>query len=343
MLIYFYFYLGLGVATGPLVGSFLYYVGGFPLPFFILGASLFISVYLIHYLSLEIQNSEEEPPSFISSLCNLEITLNYIPVVIYLISNTYYFPSLTNHLTQKWGLSVEVSSIFFVINMIVYFIALQFLDKMTVRFGLSLTIWLGLIMIVIGPLFVYPVSFLPQSIISIIIGLSFLGWCGAMICVPCLMEFERVLKKKDDKLDPATINDISSAIFNFSVNIGDFCGPVFGGMISESYGFKWSNISLSILTIIYSVIFGSVYFKSMYTEFMNGNNVGDITTEGGTLPEDEDDYEKIRADKSKGFRTDFPGHRKHTSHSSLHRIGSSGSSNTSLIENNHNIEMHSKI
>lgn len=81
----------------------------------------------------------------------------------------------------------------------------------------------------------------------------------------------------------------------------------------------------------------------MYTEFMNGNNVGDITTEGGTLPEDEDDYEKIRADKAKGFRTDFPGHRKHTSHSSLHRIGSSGSSNTSLIENNHNIEMHTKI
>lgn len=304
----------LGVAIGPLIGSFFYHIGGFPLPFYVLGASLFVSVYLIHYLSLPISNEQEESPSFVKGLFNLHVILNLLPVVINLLSNTYYFPSLTNHLTHKWGLSVEISSIFFVLNMLVYFITLQFLDIMTNKFGLIFTIWIGLIFIVLGPLFVYPMEFLPQCLLSIIFGLALLGASGATINVPCLMELGRILKENDSTLDEFTANDISSAMYNFGVNIGDFTGPVFGGAISEKYGFKYSCLYMSFIGIAYAVIFGLFYFKAMY------NDLTTVAVKQEPLIDDDEDYLSAVTDKK--FRMNIPGHRKHTSHSSVHRIES---------------------
>lgn len=308
----------LGVAIGPLIGSGFYHIGGFSLPFYVLGGSLFISVYLIHYLSLPISNDQEESPSFIKGLFNIDIIFNLIPVIIYLLSNTYYFPSLTNHLTHKWGLSVEVSSIFFVFNMLVYFIALQFLDYMTGKFGLVFTIWIGLVLIDIGALFVYPMEFLPQILLSIIIGLGLLGASGATINVPCLMELGRILKKNDSTLDDYSANDISSAMYNFGVNIGDFVGPVFGGAVSEKYGFKYSCLYMSLISLFYTVLFGLFYFKQIYSDLTT-----DIKPQEPLIDEDED---YLSAITDKKFRMNIPGHRKHTSHSSIHKIESKNNS-----------------
>ena len=94
----------LGVSTGPLLGSFFYYLGGYSLPFYVLGLSLFISVYLIHYLQLPIEDNyhEDNNLSFIHLLFNKDIILNCLTIVICILANTYYFPSLTNHLKKKY-------------------------------------------------------------------------------------------------------------------------------------------------------------------------------------------------------------------------------------------------
>ena len=327
----------LGVACGPLLGSFFYHLGGYSLPFYALGLSLFISVFLIHYLDLPMSNEEEETPNFIKLLNNFYIMINLFTVVVYLFANTYYFPSLTNHLTHTWGLSVEVSSIFFIINMLTYFITLQFLDAVTNRLGFILTIWVGIILIMVGALFVYPIDFLPQFLICIILGLAMIGASGAAINVPCLMEMGRILKKDDPSIDEFLANDISSAMYNFGVNIGDFSGPIFGGFISERYGFKYSCIAMSLIALVFGLFYMMVYGKTMVNDFMSG----------GQKQRDEfsnrlmDDYDDFGTPGESGMKIGVPmSHRRHTSHSSVHRI-SIGSSQKGSISNEGNRSLRS--
>lgn len=253
----------LGVSVGPLIASVFYHCGGYSLPFYVLGCSLFISVYLIHYLRLPSAPPNDNSPSFIRALFDVNIIITLFPVILYLLSNTFYFPSLTNHLMVKWGLSVESASLFFVFNMVVYFIGLQFLDKFTNLFGMSFTIWVGVVFIFIGPLFVYPMEFLPQVLVSIVFGLSLLGLSGAAINVPCLMQLNQYVLQRNPDTDENSVNDISSAIYNFGVNLGDFFGPVAGGVVSEKYGFKYSCLFMGLVGLAYSVVYGVYYYRDV--------------------------------------------------------------------------------
>ena len=71
----------------------------------------------------------------------------------------------------------------------------------------------------------------------------------------------RILKENDSSIDDFLANDISSAMYNFGVNIGDFTGPIFGGMISEKYGFKYSCIGMSLIALVFGVLYVIVYGK----------------------------------------------------------------------------------
>jgi len=153
------------------------------------------------------------------------------------------------------------------IPMLSYFIGLQILNKIISNFGFKLTILLGQIVIIIGAPFVYPIKFLPQSIISIIFGLSLLGISGAFTCVVVIIEYGRIAKEINNNLNDNSINDISSAIFNFGISLGDFIGPVFGGFISTKYGFLYSNVYMSFIALLNAAFFFFVYKNEIISVF----------------------------------------------------------------------------
>ncbi len=78
------------------------------------------------------------------------------------ISKTFYFPTLTNHLKNKFNLGVEISSLFFGVNIFSYFISLSFISSITDKIGLILTILIGILINVICVLFLPPLNFLFQ-------------------------------------------------------------------------------------------------------------------------------------------------------------------------------------
>ena len=202
---------------------------------------------------------------------------------------------------------------------------LQFLDTITNRLGFLVTIWLGIICILLGALLVYPVDFLPQILIFIILGLALLGASGAAINVPCLMEMGRILKENDSSIDDFLANDISSAMYNFGVNIGDFTGPIFGGMISEKYGFKYSCIGMSLIALVFGVLYVIVYGKKMVNDMMKGDKKESNEFKDRLM----DDYTEDYMDSTLKFGVPVS-HRRHTSHSSVHRISVTRSNKGSI-------------
>ena len=219
-------------------GGFLYHFGGFSLPFYTIGALFLIIIYFIHILNISDEVNDERPNFF--KFFNLEMFTNFVPTLVFQIAQTYYFPSLTYHLTDKWNLSIEYSSLFFMIGMAAYLIILQILQKILGNFGLILTIFLGQVVIIFGAPFVYPLEFLPQSI-----------------------QYGKIAKNINPSLDDSIYNDIASAVFNLGINVGDFIGPVYGGFVSTNFGFKYSNIYMSIITFINCIYFYCYYRRSM--------------------------------------------------------------------------------
>jgi fucose permease len=86
----------------------------------------------------------------------------FFPVVIDMIGKSFFFPTFTNYLTTNFDISIEGSSVFFVVNMATYLLMLQFLNSITQRLGLKLTLTLGMGLIFIGVLFLPPIDILPK-------------------------------------------------------------------------------------------------------------------------------------------------------------------------------------
>ena len=269
----------IGLSAGPLFASIFYEIGGFILPFLVLGSLLYISVYLTKIVSQEKinaeakENQDNNESSWLKTIFHLSIIINIGAVTLGIIATTYYFPCLTNHLTKNYNLSISISSLFFVIGMVFYMIFLFFLNNITNKFGMEMTPVLGLLMITIGCLFVYPVPPIPQSLIFILIGLSLIGGAGAPINVPGLINMSNFLKVYDKYLDDPTANDIASTLYTIANNIGDFIGPTLGGFLSSKFGFKYCCLILSIFFLLYLIIYYLIFrFSELKPEIKKENS-----------------------------------------------------------------------
>jgi MFS family permease len=176
-----------------------------------------------------------------------------------------------------------------------YFITLQFLNRVSNTLGVKLTICIGLSINFIAVLFLSPVSFLPQSLVTIIIGLIILGMTGACVTIPSLIDFMDTMKIKMN-MDENVANDVSSgmennffklfiALYNLGVNIGDAIGPIFGGAITEYYTFSSACYFTSFLNLIYTCIF----------VFYNVNNIKEGYDNIHKISDNSEDYRELKS------------------------------------------------
>ena len=258
----------LGTSVGPLFASICYNFGGFSLPFFILGLLLFFSVYVAKEVKsdkLKNENEADKEPSFGKFLIYPMIFLIIGGFIVVMIISSFYFPCLTNHLYENYGLSIRSSSLFFIIPTISYIFILQFLDTLSLKFGVYLIYISGLIFSSLSALFFYPCPPIPKNIIFIIFGFLLNGIGSAPVFIPGLVLLSKNIRKKDPSTDELTANDISSAINNLTIDIGEFLGPIVGGFLTSRYDFKLCCFIIFIISISYSGIF-FVYFYSYIKE-----------------------------------------------------------------------------
>lgn len=257
----------LGIIIGPMFASVFYKIGGYPLPFLVLGTILYVSVFLTSKVAKEKTESNikmENDPPFLKFLKYKEILFILGVFFIGYISQSFFYPCLTNHLKQYFNLSISISSLFFIITEISYVIILQFLDYITKKFGLYGISCLGLLITSLGVLMIYPYPPIPKSLIFVILGFVFIGGGGVPIFIPGLIALNKSIKRIDPNIDDLSAGDITSAINFLVINIGDFCGPIFGGFLSTYLGFKNCCLVISIIVLIYCILF-FIYFNKFFS------------------------------------------------------------------------------
>ena len=258
-----------GTCLGPLFAGFFYSLGGYPLPFIILGLFLFVSVYLANRIKsekLQNQDSTEQNPSFIRFLKYPEIFLILIGFIVIIILASFYFPCLTNHLKDNYSLSTSISSIFFAIPIISYILILQFLDYLTSKFGPYTLYSFGLVICSFSQILLYPCPPFPKRIIFVIFGFFLFGLGLAPVVIPGLVALSKNIRNIDRDIDELVANDISSTLNTLTIYIGEFVGPIIGGFLTTKYGFKNCCYFMFFFAAVFSVVFIGSFLSNIKGE-----------------------------------------------------------------------------
>ena len=248
--------MSLGSSAGPLFVSIFYKIGGYKLPFLILGLFLYISVYLTKILENEKfdKNEIEEDPSIFKFLNNLDVILISGALVLSVVSFTFYYPCLTNHLYEKYNLGVSSSSLFFSVPLLSYLIIVNFINIISKKLGNFHSLSAGILVNVIDVYLIYPLPPFGNNIVFIIIGLALIG-AGSLTFVFSLLELSKIIKTLSGDYDQNTVNDIASAVNNLFTAIGDLLGPIIGGSLSSHFSFKISCIFIFTIFSIFYILF----------------------------------------------------------------------------------------
>ena len=257
--------LCLGISCGPLFASIFYKIGGYPLPFLVLGIFLYLSVYLTSKIDKEKINSNEKEEQksipFMKFFYIIEILIILGSFFITMISCTFYLPCLTNYIIEKYNFSVSVASLCFIIPTIFYVIFLQLLDLLSKCFGLYGTSCLGLFMMSLGSFLLAPLINKLNNIYLFIFGFGLLGGGQAPVFIPLLIALSKCIIKNEKNIDELTANDIATAINNLSIAIGEFSGPIIGGYLSFHFVFNFCCFIIFILIFVYFCFF-CLYFSN---------------------------------------------------------------------------------
>lgn len=254
-----------GLSFGPFLASGIYYLFGQKMPFYFCGViTFFVGCSLISKIEINEEKNETET-NFFKLLFNYEILLTFLIIICDMISTTFIFPVFTVHLNKTFGLRVEITSMFFVFQIIGYCIALQILNPINLRFGNKITMIIGLCINLVGVLLLCPVSFIPQNWLMVVTGMTIIGFGGVLITIPGIIDIMNILKEKL-KLDEQQANDNASAMYNFGAALGEAFGPLLGGYLTEKQNFERACFTISLLNFLYSFLFGFSNVKSIKKE-----------------------------------------------------------------------------
>ena len=242
-----------GLAIGPIIGSFLFHFFGFETPFIVL-ALLKIILVVIIVKKLIVVESQCKKSNFCRSIFNYKIFISFIAVVITLATVNFYYPVLGTYLNRKFDLSAELCGVFFVVQTFSYFLSINLIEKVHELFGTKMTMGLGQFFNFLFVLMLPPIRIFPSSVIMSVIGLTGLGMAEALSTIPSVEDFMNTLRD-DLKIEETTANDLSSAIYNFGVNLGDSIGPVIGGYLTENNGFDRACFFISVINILWFFVF----------------------------------------------------------------------------------------
>ena len=254
----------MGTLFGPLVSSIFYKLGGYSLPFIFLGLLIYISKCLISNLEQEDIEIEEDfgiNPTYLKYLLYSDNKIILGSLLLGIIAQTFYYPSLTIHLKQVFNLPITISCLFFIISSATYLISTQFINMIRKQIGLYSFSILGFSMLALGIIMIYPFPPIPPSILFIIMGLALIGIGNSFILIPCLILLNNNIKRINSNIDIFTLYEITSSINNLTFGIGSFLGPLIDGFLITYFRFEYYCLILCIIICIFCIIFFTKFDK----------------------------------------------------------------------------------
>uniref|UniRef100_U5EXX6 Putative mfs-type transporter n=1 Tax=Corethrella appendiculata TaxID=1370023 RepID=U5EXX6_9DIPT len=252
-------FFGLGLIVGPMVGGALYSIGGYYLPFVVLGSALFITA-ILTLCVLPKHESERPPANHKNTSMTKVLKIPGVGVCSLAISATsasigFLSATLEPHLRQ-FNLNAVLLGVVFVINGGVYAMTAPLWGMMVDKFlNPKIAAFTGCVFVAIGFCIVGPASFIPldTTFTLVVSGLVLHGLGIAAILVSTFTDALNTAIKKGLS-DNIETYGLISGLWTSTFAFGAFVGPSVSGFLYDMIGFRGSTIFIIALHLLVGLI-----------------------------------------------------------------------------------------
>ncbi|CAI6348688.1 unnamed protein product [Macrosiphum euphorbiae] len=243
---------GIGYIVGPTLGALLFEVGGFSLPFVVMGFITLGTSFLVCILMKQDVPSPNKAKTKVTHLMRVPTVLvNSIATLITATAMGYYSATLEPHI-RGFGLSSVEVGFMFIISGGTYALIVPVVGYVyDTGLNPKKIMIIGTILTVVSFSMVGPAPFMPieKSMLWVVIGLVIQGIALGMICVPTFVDSMTAAFQSGFPNDIHTYG-LFSGIWTSSFALGAFLGPSIAGVLYDMVGFEngtYFEISLHVV------------------------------------------------------------------------------------------------
>ncbi|XP_071853817.1 MFS-type transporter SLC18B1-like [Apostichopus japonicus] len=252
---------GLGLMIGPPIGSLFYSIGGYSLPFYVLGgmsaATIVINIFLLPSVGANMTQS--------GSIKGMLYMPCFYPAALTIVVGSgclgFLDPTLSPHLTS-FSLSPSLIGVVFLLIGGLYALTQPLWGyladkKRNTRFMMVIGLWFSTVCyLLLGP---SPLLKLPNELWIVIVGIGMTGFCLGCALMPAFLDLFISARWYGYPDDLAT-QGVVSGLFNSCFSLGGFIGPLLGGYLVDQYNFQWTstifafaNLSVMLLLCVFGL------------------------------------------------------------------------------------------
>lgn len=278
---------GLGMMVGPVLGGFLFEVGGYPLPFFTMGGFLFL-VFIVAFFIFPDPHSVPEGSDRQSSLPIIpllkipQFDLTLMMLFMGALSVTFIEPSIQLHLQPLNLTPVELGFIFFIPSLL-YVIITPLMGYLCDTYPKHLPVFMiisaGISAVAFS--FIGPVPFfkLPLNLYVFISAFFLFGFSFGGLIIPVYSQLMKIAGEAGYPVADLRTQGIISGVFSSVWSLGAMLGPIFGGYIVDVIGFDNATFLIVIMFLATGLVYALSHACSVKTslnrEILQSNSIQD--------------------------------------------------------------------
>ena len=281
---------GLGLICGPTLGGWLYEIGDYLLPFFVLGSFLIMGAFLNFAVSYGQETAIHDPKGrqagYMKILISPGIILDSLCVVTSLTFIGYNAATLEPHL-REFDLSIMTIGSIFIITGTIYAVTTPLWGKLCKIFDTRALCFAGCLMCLVGFILIGPLPSIDAqpNLVFITVALVLIGLGTGVKLVAALVGSFKYAIVELGMPDNKSTFGICSSIYHTSTSVGAFLGPSLGGILVESFDYRRGTYFLFTLELV--LIIGLLVFiiDRAFRGSRSTHSYGDLeveeTEEGG--------------------------------------------------------------
>ena len=250
-----------GVGLGPIIGGGLYEIFNYEVANFVFASVAFLSLPSLLLLPSAADGQMEEgesSPKISNFLLNRRYAATIGLIVINFSGFTFIYVSLEEHL-KEFGSGPIITGFFIAELTMSYFLSMILLNFLPRKIDRRIWLVLGTMIEFLSFFLVGPNPFLiskESAFLYYFIGLGIFlcGVGGGLSILPILPELIDI-GRIHISLDDEAVGDVASACNNIGFQIGEFLGPILGGVFGDWIGFGHGASLFGGLILGYGVVY----------------------------------------------------------------------------------------
>ncbi|GAB6030220.1 hypothetical protein CHUAL_005895 [Chamberlinius hualienensis] len=265
-------FMGIGMTAGPALGSALYSLGGYQLPFYTLAD-------VVPEDESSSSSSMLKPATFWQLLKLPEIIITGAIVMVLCGIWGFMDPILEPHL-REFGVTPKTVGLIFLGMAGSYSITCPIIGKIVDKWGKEVILMAtGLILtsvclFLMGPATIFP--FLPRNLTLNVIGLVFMGITIGVGFIPTLQNMLDSAYLRG--FDESTVTyGLVSSIFSSASSFGEFVGPAVGGVMFENISFDFAGTVMAFASLLTAAVL--IIHRACLSRLVSPNVNNSVTTQ----------------------------------------------------------------